>query len=73
MTERTINTIARVVVGTVAGAGADVRTHTLDIGGRSVPVELVYVDGKAQPREPDNESYMRGWNAARRVPTGQRG
>ena len=40
------------------------RTRSLRIGEREVSITLRYVDGEAQPSEPENPAYMRGWNAA---------
>ena len=60
MTQGTLNLDAPVPAG-------DERTHQLRIGDRTESVTLRYVDGVAQPSEPDNPSYMRGWNAAARA------
>ena len=48
------------------GQGEEFRTLTLNIGGREESFRLRYVNGRAQPSMPENESYMRGWNAVRR-------
>lgn len=42
------------------------RDHVINVNGREQTIRLRYVDGVAQPSMPDNESYMRGWNAGRK-------